>query len=56
MSSLIARLEFKGEKLKEIMERLDKAQQEIQNCYFELRNLNAFTVYETSDEDEPAAK
>ena len=41
---MFAQIEIEDKKVKEIMDRLDKAQQEIMSCYSELTKLNVVVV------------
>ena len=41
---MFAQIEIEDGRVKEIMERLDKAQQEIMSCYSELTKLNVVVI------------
>lgn len=56
MSRYLACLEVDDKKLDEIMSRINSAQEEIMECYHELRGLCAIKVSSISDKEESAAE
>ena len=50
MKSYAIQIELQKGKVKEIMERLDKAQEEIYRCYSELESLGVVTIKEENHE------
>lgn len=46
------RIEIPQGRIKEIMDRLDKAQEEIQDCYCELARLGVVTIKEAPSKDD----
>ena len=51
MNNYAIRLEIPEGRVKEVLDRLTKAQQEIVDCYDELRRLGVLTIREESKED-----
>jgi len=46
MTSSLIRIEIPAGKVRELMERIDRAQEEIYECYIELERLGVVTVKE----------
>ncbi len=53
MTSYIG-IEIDGSKIKKIMDRLNKAQEEIYDCYNELKNLGVLKIVQNDKEKEAA--
>ena len=51
MNDYSVRLEVKEGEVKEIMDRLDKAQEVIYECYRDLQYLGVLTVVQTDDKE-----
>lgn len=49
MNSFSIRIKIPDGKVKEIMDRLDKAQREINDCYHELSSLGVLVIEEKTD-------
>lgn len=48
MTNYSIRIEVEDGKVKEILDRIDKAQEEIYKCYSELQNLGVLTIKEAA--------
>lgn len=54
MEYITAKVEVKDKKLKEIMQRLDRAKGEIRECYEDLKELEVITLIREDKKNSPA--
>lgn len=52
----LIRIEVPEGRIQEIMDKLNKAQETIYECYSELQNLGVLTIKEASPKDDDASK